>query len=843
MAAGARKLDRLGNRLEECTRRYARCTREREAKAHRWAIMAGKTRGRTSPTPEDDDLSLRTRFTLLAELSRELTSSLETNEVLRRLVEGAAQLTKASYGALGVFDTNGSILQFITHGLSEAERRRIGDLPQGHGLLGLLQERAAPLRVEEIADHPRSVGFPAGHPPMHSFLGVPVRAGGESFGNLYLTEKGGGEPFTDDDEHIISLLASHAALAIRNAREYERAQQAATDREAERQRLAVLVDTSPVGVFVVEPDGTVSYANVEAQRISGATIQEGVHLSTYRDQTSIRRPDGSEADRSELPLERALHNGERVMAEELRFEFSDGHGVPVLVNAAPVRSAGGVITGAIAVVQDLTPIEELERLRNEFLAMVSHELKTPLTAIKGSAAIALGGRMQPTREETVQLFEIIDEQSDRLRDLVDNLLDVTRIEAGRLTVEVEPTELAPLVAAAVQAINRHPGAHTITVEGDGDLPFVSADSRRVEQVLVNLLTNAAKFSPDETPISINVTPDPDQARITVRVTDQGRGLSREEMPRLFTKFARLDPDAHGADGHGLGLAVCKGIVEAHGGRIWAESPGLGGGSSFCFTLPISSEQPAEPTVNVALRAEHMGRIGRRGERTRVLVIDDEPQILRYVQRALDHAGFRALVTTNPAEGLQMAELEEPDLILLDMNLPGIDGFEMLKRLREFSGVPVVFLTAQRDSELAAKALRAGADDYVTKPFAPSELLARIEVSLRRRVAPDQTEVRKPYEYDGLRVDFADRRVYVGGSGVELSATEYKVLFELASNPGRVLTHDQLLRNVWGPEYQGESGLVRSFIRNLRAKLGDDARNPRFIRTETGVGYRMPRPGE
>jgi two-component system KDP operon response regulator KdpE len=123
------------------------------------------------------------------------------------------------------------------------------------------------------------------------------------------------------------------------------------------------------------------------------------------------------------------------------------------------------------------------------------------------------------------------------------------------------------------------------------------------------------------------------------------------------------------------------------------------------------------------------------------VLDDEPQVLRYVQRTLDAAGFRPIVTQDPEEALRLAEVEDPDLVLLDMNLPGTDGFELLRRLREFSGVPVVFLTAQNDSDLAAKALRAGADDYITKPFAPTELAARIEASLRRRVMSDQTEVR------------------------------------------------------------------------------------------------------
>ncbi|MBM3944678.1 MAG: response regulator transcription factor, partial [SAR202 cluster bacterium] len=139
------------------------------------------------------------------------------------------------------------------------------------------------------------------------------------------------------------------------------------------------------------------------------------------------------------------------------------------------------------------------------------------------------------------------------------------------------------------------------------------------------------------------------------------------------------------------------------------------------------------------------------------------------------------------------------------------------------------------------ALKLGADDYITKPFSPAELLARIEAALRRRVMPDVIETRPPFKLADLEITFPERRVRVGGNVIDLTATEYKLLFELATNAGRVLTHDQILGRVWGPEYSGATELVRSFVRNLRRKLGDDAKTPRYILTESRVGYRMPQP--
>jgi DNA-binding response OmpR family regulator len=341
-------------------------------------------------------------------------------------------------------------------------------------------------------------------------------------------------------------------------------------------------------------------------------------------------------------------------------------------------------------------------------------------------------------------------------------------------------------------------------------------------------------------IDINVEHDPVQ--VTVHVQDQGRGIPREKLPYLFKKFSQVHEDSSSKlAGSGLGLAICKGIIEAHGGRIWADSPGEGRGATFSFTLPVAAEPQVMLLLDTTQRAEHLGRVRRAGERTRILAVDDEPRILRYLERSLEEAGYRASVTSNPLEVTRLVELEEPDLVLLDLMLPGISGFELLQRIREFSGVPVIFVTARDRDEDTVQALKMGADDYITKPFSPSELLARIEAALRRRVLADQIEVRPPFMLKDLVINFAERRVAVGGQPVSLSATEYKILYELASHAGMVLTHDQILQRVWGPEYAGEIELVRSFIRNLRRKLGDDARNPRYILTEPQVGYRMPRP--
>jgi DNA-binding response OmpR family regulator/signal transduction histidine kinase len=539
-------------------------------------------------------------------------------------------------------------------------------------------------------------------------------------------------------------------------------------------------------------------------------------------------------------VERALYRGEKVRAEEMRIHVPDGRIVPVLVDAVPLYGAGGEITGAIAVQQDITPLEEMERLRSEFQGIVSHELKTPLTAIKGSAATALGSSMPLGTVQTRELFQIIDEQAERLRSLVDSLLDLSRIEAGALSIEAGAADLREIIEEAHAGFMREAGLHEVRLTLPDTLPAVSADRHRICQVMMNLLSNAAKFSPPMTPITVFVDVEP--LWVTVHVRDQGLGIAKEDLSHLFRRFSRPHEKAGvRLPGSGLGLAICKGIVEAHGGRIWAESPGEGQGATISFSLPVAGPETAPARSQTERGESGATRISRRRERKRVLAVDDEAHVLRYLRRTLEEAGYEPVVTGDPSQVTGLLETSEPDLVLLDLRLPGTSGFEVLERIRELSEAPVIFLTASDREEDAVRALRMGADDYITKPFSPSELLARVDAVLRRRAEVSAAETRRPFVLGDLKIDFAGRQVTLAGEPVSLSPTEYKLLCELAVNAGRVLTYDQILQRAWGPEYSGETELVRAFVRNLRRKLRDDARNPRFILTERGVGYRMAAP--
>ena len=772
------------------------------------------------------------RLGQLSRLSRRVSSSLDLSVALQDIVNSACDLTGARYGALGMFDESGRIETFVTYGLTADERRRLGDLPRGLGLLGLLQHEPRLLRIADLSKHPRSVGFPQHHPPMKSFLGVPLMLGETSLGNLYLTEKMDAEEFTPEDEDALMLFASHAALAINNAKQYGAL-------EEERRRLESLVRLSPVGVLIIEA-GTrrIITANREAERILGSRYRQG---EVIEDHDLFSAPARGTADLGdEPPIYRALVRGEMVRAVEIMQETADGHTILTVVSAAPIYDEHDEIVAAVSIIQDISALEEVEKMKSEFLGVISHELRTPLTVIKGSAATVLSSGHPYDEREAGEFFRIIDEQADRMRDLINNLLDVTRIDAGSLSVNPEPLDITDSLEEA-HAVFVESGYHQeIEINAPPEPVMVHADRRRIVQALNNLLSNAGKYSAETAGITITVEQDDESA--TVHVSDQGRGIAPASLPHIFKKYYQVRGEQNGNSlGSGLGLAICKGIVEAHGGRIWATSAGEGQGSTFSFTLPSTEGAHFRRLADVTRRSYHTGAVAASGSKTKILVVDDEPQVLRYVQSALSRAGYKPIVTADPAEVIGIVELEEPQLVLLDLIFPDGDGFEALAQLRASSGVPVICLTARDGESDIVRALRLGADDYVTKPFAPTELVARIEASLRRRVLVDQMEVRAPFEHEDLRIDFAAQRVSVSGEEVDLTPTEYKLLHELAVNAGRVLTHDQILHRVWGAEYAGESHLIRAIVRNLRRKIGDDARNPRFIFTVTHVGYRMSRP--
>ncbi len=781
--------------------------------------------------------ALRHRLSRLTEASLRINESLDFSAVLREVLDSARLLTGARYGVMTIHDDVGQAQDFLSSGMTSEESGHLWDTPGGLRLYEYLGNISQPLRLDDLLGYIRSVGLVEFHLPLAlgsavSFLASPMFHRGERIGNIYLGEKEHGEEFTQEDEETLVMFASQATMILSYARRYR-------DERQSRADLETLLDTSPVGmvVFDARTGAPVSF-NHEAVRIVDDLWEENQSPEEVIEALTVRREDGRKVSLQEFPLAQFLNDefAETVRAEEIVIQVPDGRSVTALMNATPIRSEEGEVVSFVVTLQDMTPLKDLERLRAEFLATVSHELRTPLTSIKGSVTTLLDTAVALGPAEILQFHRIIDSQADRMRELISDLLDVARIDTGSLSIFPEPTDVAVLVAEARNAFLSVESDKVLQVELSPDLPWVTADRLRIVQVLNNLLSNADRHSDEAS--TIRVAAAREGLHVAITVSDEGRGVSVERLPHLFRKFTRIEGDDRRRDieGTGLGLSICKGIVEAHGGRIWAESDGPGKGARFTFTIPVSEEPESGASASPALRPVRSFRAVEE-EQERVLVVDDDPQALRYVRDILSKSGYVPVATENPEEALRLAQDEKPHLALLDLVLPGVDGIDLMKEIRDVTDVPVIFLSAYDRDEIVARALDMGAADYVVKPFSPTELMARIRVALRDQLGSKSPE---PFVLGELVIDYAGRSVTLGGSPVRLTAIEYRMLAELSANAGRVSTYDYLLQRVWGASSSGDLRPMRTALSGIRRKLKDDADNPTYIFTEPRIGYRMAR---
>ena len=767
--------------------------------------------------------ALRERISTLTAATLRITSTLDLDTVLAEAVESARGLTGASRGAVVIVDATGAPQDYVLSGLTEEQEREAAAWSGHARLYAHLRELPGPLRVADLPGYYRSLGIEPARAPYRTLLGTPMRHRGADVGSFFLAGKAGDDEFTDEDEEVLVLFAAQAAAAVVNARTHRGERQTRAD-------LAALVETSPVGVAVLDARGGRPVSlNREARRIVESLRTPGRPTEQLLEVITFRRADGRDVSLSEFPLAQLLAAGETVRAEEVVLTVPDGRSVRTLLNVTPIRADEGAVRSVVVTMQDLAPLDEIERLRTEFLGLVSHELREPLAAIKGSAATLQEDAAKLDPAEMREFFRIIGEQANHMRGLIGDLLDTGRIESGTLSVAPEPSELSDLVEQARSTFLGGGGRHPVLVDLPAGLPLVMADRRRIVQVLNNLLANAARHAPESSPIRVAAARE--EASVAVSVSDEGPGVAPERLPHLFRR--RAGGGEGPAAGHGLGLAICKGLVEAHGGRIRARSDGPGRGATFTFTVPVAAEAAAAAAGRAAGPLEAADS----GGPPRILVVDDDPRMLRFVRGALSAAGYAPVVTGGPEDLARIIRTEKPQLVLLDLVLPGVDGIELMRQVPELSDLPVIFISAYRRDDTVAQALEAGAADYIAKPFSPTELVARVRAALRRRAEPD------PFVLGEIAIDYAQRRLTVRGEEVELTATEYELLRVLSLDAGRLVTFDTLLRRVWANRENADAHLVRIFVKNLRRKLGDNAASPAYIFNRRGVGYRMAKPAD
>ena len=777
--------------------------------------------------------ALQRRLSGLSNASMKISESLQFDVVLQGVLDSACSLTGAIYGAMVLLNDSLQVQNFLTSGLTSDQASRLLNIADGERIFESIGGFSKPVRHPSFRTFVRELGLPEFESPVEvspqlPFMCAPITHHGRPTGIVYLADKVAGREFTVEDQETLVLFAAQAALVIANAQYHHDEQQA-------RANLQALVNTVPVGVLVFNAkSGEPVFVNQETRRISSELATSDIAAENVLKSLTIRRANGAEISLNQLPLATALSTGETVRAEEIVLNVPGGRKVTGLLNATPICSDDGEIESFVIAIQDLTPLEESDRLRAEFLGLVGHELRTPLAAIKGSASTLVDEMPSLDPAEATQFCRIIVDQTERMRNLISDLLDIARIEAGTFSVSLKREEVAELLDDARVTFLATGNTSNLRVEIPQSLSAVMADKRRITQVVVNLLNNAAKHSSNAS--LIHVFAELTATHVAITVADDGDGIPNDRIPLLFRRFS----EARGLNGDsGLGLVICKGIVEAHGGRIWAESDGLGTGARFTFTLP--AYETSQVAAIEDAEASPRGRLNASKQGNRILVVDDDPQVLRYVRDVVAKAGFAPRVTADPEEVPRLLEEGDPDLALLDLMLPGTNGIELMKTVHKHSALPVIFLSAYGQDDVITRAFEEGAADYVVKPFSPTELVARIKAALQKQKAGHSfVEPVEPYFVGDLGIEFKGQVVTLCGRPIELTNTEYRVLVELAANADRIVKNEELLNRVWGRDKSSGSEPVRTIVKRLCSKLDDDANDPTYIFTKRRVGYWMPR---
>ncbi len=545
-------------------------------------------------------------------------------------------------------------------------------------------------------------------------------------------------PVKDEEGRVREVVLIHDDITARKSSE-----------EAVRFQ-AHLLDTVEQAVIATDLEGKIIYWNRYAAALYGWAAEEAVG----RPIIEVTPAETSQTQAAEIMD--ALLEG-KAWSGEMTLRRRDGTTFPALVTDTPIHDDTGALVGTVGVSVDITERKRLEaqlraraeelseanRLKDEFLATLSHELRTPLTAVLGWAKLLRSEQLDP--KVSARALESIERNAEAQSQLINDLLDVSRIITGKLRLTVRPTALAAVIESAAEGVRPAAEARGVRLDVslDASAGRVSGDADRLQQVFWNLLSNAIKFTPREGSVEVRLARAGDCAEVSIR--DTGAGINAEFLPHIFERFRQADgaiTREHG--GLGLGLAIARHLVELHGGTIRAESAGEGRGATFTVSLPLLESRGAD---SGALRGEAAADGGEESAThkphsallwgLRVLVVDDDEDSRLLVSTALKAHGAQVSVASTAAEGFARLKETRPDVLVSDIGMPGEDGYELMRRIRalgetEGGRTPAAALTAYARPEDREQALAAGYQLHIAKPADPAELAALVAGLVGRR---------------------------------------------------------------------------------------------------------------
>ena len=517
----------------------------------------------------------------------------------------------------------------------------------------------------------------------------------------------------------------------------------------EREWLRVTLISIGDAVIATDADGCVTFMNPIAETLTGWSEAESRGKSLNEVFQIVNEMTQQPVD---TPVARVLREGVVVgLANHTELISRSGTHVPIDDTAATIQDASGKILGVVLVFHDITgrrraererseilaaerkarrEAETANRLKDEFLATVSHELRTPLNAILGWATVLRDKGSDPTK--LGRGLETIERNAKAQAKLIDDVLDVSRIISGKLRLNLKRVDVAPIILAALDAVR--PAAETkrihVEVSLDSEAGVIVGDADRIQQILWNLLSNAVKFTPSDGRVEVEV--ERTDSGVAIKVADSGRGIPANFLPHVFERFRQEDSSTTRIyGGLGLGLAIVRHLVELHGGTVNAESPGEGKGATFTVSLPVQARVESEE-----LGSAQSGRREPAAPRSttlaglRVLVVDDEADARELVALVLEHAGAEVKVAASAEEALESIAAQQPDVLVSDLAMPRIDGYDLIQRVRgltpERGGrIPAVALTAYARAEDARRVFLAGFQVHVPKPVEAEALIEAV----------------------------------------------------------------------------------------------------------------------
>ncbi len=511
------------------------------------------------------DYRVRQRDYLL-EIIRAMTSRLNVNDVLRLILQQSAELLNGQAALIALAEPDGHYHIRQAYGIPDPL------LNQLEPILSKADDLDA--AVETLEKNLLAIAQRLGL-GLWQVVSLPLKVEGESFlGTLYVFRTYGGE-FTRNDRKLLESFADQAAVAVNNARLYEQLGQ-------EKRRLDAILEFSADGVVIMDAAHTILMFNRLMSRMIGVPAEEAIGRKFEEVLLLARKSAGTTLEEAEAQGWPTVGSATPLFVEgELRKR--NGNVISVDITFAALFDRERRLVNIIADVHDLTRFRQAEEMKNTFISSVSHELKTPVALIKGYASTLRRADANWDKAVVGESLQVIEEEADRLTELIENLLDASRAQAGRFKLTPVELDIDELVVKVTKKYQAQSKGHKIIADVAPNMPLVLADEARVTQVLSNLIANAIKYSPEGGEIRIAGEAQPHE--VVIHVSDHGMGIAKEDQARLFNSFYRADvATRRGIAGTGLGLYLSRVIVESHGGRIWVESDGVHG-STFSFTLP------------------------------------------------------------------------------------------------------------------------------------------------------------------------------------------------------------------------------------------------------------------